>query len=408
MDNLLEAMPTVSDTQILTIFKGVLDDASVEKLEGEQFGDPDMTYEEFFATMDLEFGGEDHTNLRSKWYNLRVRHSGSLKLRDWRSFSAPFFKLMAMVEDATEEEAERLMLKALPVEWRRKVEIEVSKRNREGQMVVEGLPLQLDEAMVHQFITAETGVQPKRVKVLAPGKWRIQGQDEEHRREIMRMDRQRLDNGVRIVVKLVEDRLHVKDIDALMRRWLQVDDRVSQVTRGDRQDDRPRRDDRNRFTREVTVDDMDVDSERIAAVGEAIKGKQKARSTEPHPKKSKDAEAKAKVKEPENESKTAPSANTTPVQAAPQQAPREAIPQWTPEPQWWYGEHWSRPTYWVPDWSSWGAGKGAGYTGGGQHNWGSHKGGKGDKGGKGAKGRKGGQDGSGASQAGRGKGGERQ
>jgi hypothetical protein len=151
VENLLEAMPTVTDTQLLTIFKGVVDDASVEKLEGEQFRDPDLSYEEFFATMDLEFGGEDHTNLRSKWYSLRVRHAGSLKLRDWRSFIAPFFKLMAMVEDATEEEAERLMLKALPVEWRRKVEIEVSKRNREGLMVVEGLPFNMDGNMVHQF-----------------------------------------------------------------------------------------------------------------------------------------------------------------------------------------------------------------------------------------------------------------
>jgi hypothetical protein len=49
VENLFEAMPTVSDTQILTIFKGVLDVASVEKLEGEQFRDTDVTYEEFFC-----------------------------------------------------------------------------------------------------------------------------------------------------------------------------------------------------------------------------------------------------------------------------------------------------------------------------------------------------------------------
>ena len=91
VENLLDAMPNVTDTQILTIYKGVIDDASVERLEGEQFKEPDMSYEEFFATMDLEFGGEDHANLRSKWYNLRVRHGGSLNLRDWRSFCAPFY-----------------------------------------------------------------------------------------------------------------------------------------------------------------------------------------------------------------------------------------------------------------------------------------------------------------------------
>ena len=67
VENLLDAMPNVTDTQILTIFKGVIDDASVERLEGEQFKDPDMTYEEFLASMDLQFVGEDHANLRSKW-----------------------------------------------------------------------------------------------------------------------------------------------------------------------------------------------------------------------------------------------------------------------------------------------------------------------------------------------------
>ena len=65
VENLFEAMPTVTDTQILTVFKGVVDEASMEKLEGEQYRDPDVSYEEFFAAMDLEFGGEHHANMRS-------------------------------------------------------------------------------------------------------------------------------------------------------------------------------------------------------------------------------------------------------------------------------------------------------------------------------------------------------
>ena len=222
------------------------------------------------------------------------------------------------------------------------------------------------------------------------------------------MDRQRLDSGARITVKLVEDRLQAKDIDSLMRRWLQVDDRVSHVTPGDRQDDRQRRDDhRNRYTREVAVEDMEVDSERIAAVGEAVKGKQKARSAEVHPKKGKEVEGKTNEKEPER-SKPPHLTSMTPRQVAPPQVPAEVAPQWIPAPQWWYGNQWQTPMSWTPDWSSWGGGKGAGYAGGGQPNWWTHKGGKGDKGGTGVKGRKGGQNGSGASTGGRGKGGERQ
>ena len=415
VDNLLEAMPNVTDTQILTIFKGVIDDASVEKLEGELFRDADMSYEEFFATMDLEFGGEDHTNLRSKWYNLRVRHSGTLKLKDWRSFSAPFFKLMAMVEDATEEEAERLMLKALPVEWRRKVEMEVSKRNRDGHMVIDGLPPHMDVAMVHQFITAETGHQPKRVTLLSPGKWKIQGADEEHRREIMKLDRQRLDTGTRIAVKLVEDRLTVKDIDVQMRRWLQVDDRVSHVLKGDRGDDRMRRDDRHRYTREVSIEDMETDTDAIAVVTESGKGKPQARSAESHPRKGKDGDKKAERKEPEKSSQTPVASSSNPTPSPPPPGPRGPAPQWSPDAQWWYGEPWSGPAYWAPQWTSWG-GKG-GHYGGGYNNdngrqWYARDAGKGDKGGKGAKAGKPGKGGKGeevnrqALHGGRGKAGE--
>ena len=38
----VDAMPNVTDTQILTIFKGVIDDASVERLEGDKFKEPDL------------------------------------------------------------------------------------------------------------------------------------------------------------------------------------------------------------------------------------------------------------------------------------------------------------------------------------------------------------------------------
>ena len=51
---------------------------------------------------------------------------------------------MVMVGDATEDEAERLLLRALPIEWRRKVEVEVEKRNRDGVLMIEGLPSTLD------------------------------------------------------------------------------------------------------------------------------------------------------------------------------------------------------------------------------------------------------------------------
>ena len=415
VENLLDAMPNVTDTQILTIFKGVIDDASVERLEGEQFKDPDMTYEEFFASMDLEFGGEDHANLRAKWYNLRIRHAGTVKLWDWRGFSAPFFKLMAMVEDATEEEAERLMLKALPVEWRRKVEIEVSKRNQDGLMVLEGLPFNMDETLVSQFITAETGGQPKKVKVLAPGKWRVQAADEDHRKEIMKFNRQRLDSGVRLTVRLVEDRLTVKDIDQKMRRWLQVDDRVNHVSKGerDRSEDRGRRDDRQRFTRELTAEDTDSEAGVVAAVGDFGKGKPRPKSAEVHPKKDKWTEKQFDIKEAEKKvEKQPPSAVGAKTPAEPPPGQGSAVPQWTPDAQWWQADQWWGPTYWTPQWQpGWSDGKGGygggGYGGGSGREWGGRKGDKGGRGGRGQGGKGRGSGGGPSSSGGQGTAGEK-
>ena len=162
---------------------------------------------------------------------------------------------MVMVGDATEEEAERLILKALPVEWKKRVEVEVEKRNRDGALVIEGLPSALEEAQVVAFMTAETGTAPKLVERISVGKWNVKGTNEHHRASIMKLSRQRLEGGGRLIVRQVEDRLKVRDIDQLMRRWLKVDERVSYVSKGDRMDHKPKDVERKpHFAREVVVE----------------------------------------------------------------------------------------------------------------------------------------------------------
>ena len=289
LENVEEAMPTVTGMQILTLFKGVLDEASLDKLEAEQIADPDVGYDEFFALVDLEFGGDNVANLRSKWYGLRLKHQGSVRISDWRRFSALFFKLMAMVGDATEEEAERLLLRALPVEWRRKVEVEVDKRNNDGLLILEGLPSHLTKAQVQAFVTVETGVAPKTVESGFGGRWRIKGADDHHRSAIMQLSRQRLEGGSRLVVKQVEDRLKVRDIDQLMRRWLKVDERVSRAARGEpnrREDERKFQ----RFTREVVAEEeVEDESGDVHQVARVEVPKSRPQATETHPRATKDS-----------------------------------------------------------------------------------------------------------------------
>jgi hypothetical protein len=317
LENVEEAMPNISDPQMLTIFRGLLDDASVHKLEAEQLLDVDISYDEFLAMLDLEFGGDNVANLRSKWYSLRLKHAGSLRLSDWRSFNNLFQKLMAMVGDATEEEAERLLLKALPVEWRKKIEVEVEKRNREGLLVIEGLPASLDEKHVMAFLATETGKAPKAAERVASGKWRIRAFDEGQRTAVMQLNRQRLDNGARLVVRQLEERLKVHDVDQLMHRWLRVDERVSRSSKTDRQDHgHPEHERRQRFTREVVAENDSEEvgnQEQVVARVEAPKAP--ARATEVHPNKGKgDRRSGTPQKEQQKEKEVAPKPDLSPPQ----------------------------------------------------------------------------------------------
>ena len=112
------------------------------------------------------------------------------------------------------------------------------------------------------------------------------------------------------------------------RRWLQVDDRVNHVARGS--DDRGRRDDRQRSTREVLVEDTDWDAGMVAAVGGSGKGKPRPQSAEWHPKKGNAAEKQSEVaKEAEKKVEQLPTAvSAAPPSETPQgQAP--TVPQWT-------------------------------------------------------------------------------
>jgi hypothetical protein len=302
-----------------------------------------------------------------------------------------------VVGDATEEEAERLLLKALPIEWRKKVEMEVDKRNRDGVLVIEGLPSSLDAAKVNAFVMVETGRQPKTVEPQPGGKWKVRGLDESHRTALMQLNRLRLDSGARLTVRQVEERLKVHDLDALMRRWLKVDERVSAGSRSDRSEGFKRDEDRRqRFTREVSADpksDEQGDDEQVIARVDASKAP--ARSTEVHPNKGKgNHNTSDPPKEPPKDTVAASEASPPPSPGTPGMASpigvsgaAGSLPQqhhvsphmpghiqhWDNANWGWYPPH---PMCWDP---SWGAGWYQGQYGKGSGKGSDGKGGKGNE-----------------------------
>jgi hypothetical protein len=95
---------------------------------------------------------------------------------------------MVMVGDASEDEAERLFFRALPKEFRTKIEQEVEKHNREGKLIIEGLPSTMVESQVMAFLAVETNRQPRSVELLPGGKWKVRCVDEAHRAATMQLD----------------------------------------------------------------------------------------------------------------------------------------------------------------------------------------------------------------------------
>ena len=65
-------------------------------------------------------GSDDVEEMRSKWHALRLPHQGSLRLADWRIFIGVGLCLKALVQ-GNEEEAKAILMRILPIEFRKKV-----------------------------------------------------------------------------------------------------------------------------------------------------------------------------------------------------------------------------------------------------------------------------------------------
>ena len=127
LDEIQEVMPAISGKQVMTIARQILDSGSVAILDAELLKNPTLEFSHFWTKLELEMGVEDTDELREKWYALRLKHQGDLKLQEWRKFFAEFCRLMVLIE-ATEDEAKPLLMQALPTEYRRMVLLEEDKK----------------------------------------------------------------------------------------------------------------------------------------------------------------------------------------------------------------------------------------------------------------------------------------
>lgn len=223
MGEIQETTPTISNRQLLTVLRNYLDEGSIANLETTLLSNPDLEFSAFWAKLEIEMGGDDREEARAKWHNLKLRHQGSVRLADWRNFIGEFLRLKILV-DGSEDEAKSLLMRILPIEFRKKVLQEEDKRGH-NELQLLGLGGCLLE-QVQELIKNECGVDLKGIwkrgeKVVLRVK-----STEEKERIFQMLDRERLSGGGLISVQKELNAISVEEIDEIMRRWLTVEERA--------------------------------------------------------------------------------------------------------------------------------------------------------------------------------------
>ena len=281
-----------------------MDPATAETLDDELQRDPDMSYDMYWARLDLSFGAEDKEGLRRQLRALRLQHKGKVQEKEWREFSARALCLARQLGDVSETEIGRSMMDGLPVHpWKRTLAEEAEKRAHHGVLVLDGMPMDATEDELENLILLETGKRPIRVR-RDNRKIRVTTADEAHKQTIkMVFDRQQLQGGATVTVAPEAVELTGEEVDRLMLRWLRIDAKIGSngVNAGgpvgrDTNTESYMRRDRGRMQREIHAEE---ESE-----GEGDEGEEEIREV----KTSRRADA---ARTPRTSSTTAPAARTT-------------------------------------------------------------------------------------------------
>jgi hypothetical protein len=188
------AWPSITNAQRLALLRSALDDAGVMLLDARLEVHPEETYEEYFAGIDLDLGGEDKAALRKKMARLTLPQATRLTEKAWRDYWAKLSTLAAQV-GADDEEVGRLGVEALPQSFQRRVATEEDKRADSQAVLLEGIPTDVTVEEVEAMVVAETQRRPRAVRRVGK-KMRVVTQDEAHRTQVKALyDRQRLAGG---------------------------------------------------------------------------------------------------------------------------------------------------------------------------------------------------------------------
>jgi len=118
----------ITNRQRLALLRHWLDPATADILDNELQVDPELSYDMYWARLDLSFGAEDKEGLRRQLKSVRLATQGKVQEKEWREYAARVICLARQLGDVSDIEVGRLMLDKLPAHpWRRKLAEEAEK-----------------------------------------------------------------------------------------------------------------------------------------------------------------------------------------------------------------------------------------------------------------------------------------
>ena len=122
------------DFLLLQYIKPSLDTSDQLMLENMMETNPRMTFQEFWGTLSELYDRDSQAQLRLQWESVKIK-PGDLNLDKWLQFLREFQLKRDRVEDRSNQEEYKLLMKNLPREWQKKILVEEEKLGKNKFLV---------------------------------------------------------------------------------------------------------------------------------------------------------------------------------------------------------------------------------------------------------------------------------
>ena len=214
---------SLNDYAKLQLFRGLLDTSSRREIEERVERNPATIYAQCFQMMRRNMVGNVDQQMRQAWFKVELRQRGpTLTLRDWMDFMREFKLNMSRVDDRTPEEAHRLLMKNLPVYWRKRVLREEARNSALKPWAKITKCRLISDAHVRKLLK-EKGIRVHQVVQCQNGKFEVECKTVKDRQKLLDLDHTNVAGGL-ISVCTHKKPMNPEELISLMTEWLKIEE----------------------------------------------------------------------------------------------------------------------------------------------------------------------------------------